>query len=560
MSNYAPITYQIRAANYTVRNFEFRPGDTLRYDSGISVLVINPDPTDGLVTIEGYFSSETSSYFGTIELRLGENTNRDGEIVNPDTFKEVFGSNSLIYDQLIPDLSIALDHSVIYEQPGSPNTANLTINGTANSVVELALTENNQVSLADFSFATTHAYDIVQDANGQPKVQVTLNAEGQATVSLTALQDNESETEELLQITVNEVGNSQTAIANISVNETPPTPSLDGQIVYYRDFIETFGYETYQSLFNDYLWYDSSNPNGFYLDEVDSNGDGFIEIYHVDIATGERVLISQALTDAGWDSFYISDTSQDGQFAVIGGYHTNDPDLPTDNYIYNALYLVEANGNTRLLSDGMSWAWQGSINDSISDDGRYVVFQGQTLGDYSYQVYLYDTATEQLKTITSPENGTYYSAAAGISDDGRFIYYSNTVYDAAGNTNASLVQYDISTGTQTELADWTEAYGSSWIADISNDGRYLLIDTDYAFSANDNNGLTDVYVFDTASRNFTLVSQTPDGQAGQGSAYGYAISDDGHYVKLYSDIDLLTGAPNNANEFIADGQGWWWNV
>jgi hypothetical protein len=95
---------------------------------------------------------------------------------------------------------------------------------------------------------------------------------------------------------------------------------------------------------------------------------------------------------------------------------------------------------------------------------------------------------------------------------------------------------------------------SFWIEDTRASGRYLLIDTDYSFSSQDNDANYDSYVYDTVSNHWFLVSQTVDGQALAGHDWGSKISDDGRYVEFYSESSVIT------ESFIADGLDWWWTA
>ncbi len=65
-------------------------------------------------------------------------------------------------------------------------------------------------------------------------------------------------------------------------------------------------------------------------------------------------------------------------------------------------------------------------------------------------------------------------------------------------------------------------------------------------AANDNNGLDDVFLYDTATRETVLVSANPDGAAGDGWSSGPAVSADGRYVAFYSWAGDLTPGDTNA--------------
>ncbi len=90
------------------------------------------------------------------------------------------------------------------------------------------------------------------------------------------------------------------------------------------------------------------------------------------------------------------------------------------------------------------------------------------------------------------------------------------------------------------------ANAASWNSDLSNDGRYVtfqsLADN---FGPTDGNGVSDVYVIDTLTYEWTLVSRTATGVAGNGASESPSISNDGRYIVFESSASNLV--PNDTN-------------
>ncbi|CCE24666.1 alpha-2-macroglobulin family protein [Methylotuvimicrobium alcaliphilum] len=112
----------------------------------------------------------------------------------------------------LTQLTITPDQLRIYEQPGAPNTATYTITGSPGAAVQLAIAPD---SVADT--------DDILTTNLPDNNLLTLNDDGIAIFSVTARQDDITELDELLRISVTDILNqNNTAIADVTISDTTP--------------------------------------------------------------------------------------------------------------------------------------------------------------------------------------------------------------------------------------------------------------------------------------------------------------------------------------------------
>ena len=212
-------------------------------------------------------------------------------------------------------------------------------------------------------------------------------------------------------------------------------------------------------------------------------------------------------------------------------------------------------------ADGFSYSGQ-----TISADGRYVVFQGtdgnqslvyiynndpsdaahyqQTIqlvaggapavsGDGSRIVVehggnsigIYDQQGHVIGTITAAaigETGTVWLPA--ISADGHLIAFWQTDAATPGGSGHLFV-YDLSTGTATAIASTATDAGNS-AASFSADGRYVVYQSDAP------GGHSEIYLYDLSTGE--VVFHTANAS---GASYNPVISPDGNYIIFASDAD-----------------------
>jgi Tol biopolymer transport system component len=214
----------------------------------------------------------------------------------------------------------------------------------------------------------------------------------------------------------------------------------------------------------------------------------------------------------------------------------------------------------------------GSINSSVSADGRYVVFvsysSNLTDGDTNseYDVFLHDTQTGETKRVSVATNGAQGNSMSGdasISADGRFIVFTSVASNLTpGDDNWAddVFLHDTQTGETTRVSVATngaQGDNSSYDPSISTDGHYVAF-ASWAtnLSANDTNAERDVFLHDMQSGVTTLISVASDGTQGCSTSERTSISADGRYVTFESDaFNLVAGDTNGKRDiFLHDMQ------
>ena len=278
------------------------------------------------------------------------------------------------------------------------------------------------------------------------------------------------------------------------------------------------------------------------------------------------------LADSG-DGSYEPSVSADGRYTAFqsnaDNLVANDMDGYPDIFVYD-----RQTGQTELVSqasDG-SRPWGYFYTPSISDDGRYVAFEGYSSDlvpndtNDATDVYVHDRQTGVTTRVSVKSNGAEgnnSSFSPDISANGQFVvfvsYASNLV---AGDTNNALDVFihNRTAGTTTRVslkAASTQTNDNSWSPTVSADGRYVAF---YSYATNlvtgDTNGTSDVFVRDMTAKTTARVSVSSAGVQGNSWSEGPQISDNGRYVSFTSDADnLVTGDVNgNTDVFIRDRQ------
>lgn len=169
----------------------------------------------------------------------------------------------------------------------------------------------------------------------------------------------------------------------------------------------------------------------------------------------------------------------------------------------------------------------------ISADGRYVSFislasnLGYSGGTGGMGAHLYVKDMERgTVTHAGPSNSDMHK----ISADGRYVAYN--AYPSDEETQFALYKYDVNAATKTPvIADVATDYNAA----ISADGRFVSFD--------DGNS---VYVKDTFTDTFELVSSDAVGNEGNGIDSNSEISADGRYVVFSASSNNLV--PDDTND------------
>lgn len=201
-----------------------------------------------------------------------------------------------------------------------------------------------------------------------------------------------------------------------------------------------------------------------------------------------------------------------------------------------------------------------SVNPSITDDGRFVVFDSDagnlssddmnTGGEGYRDVFLRDRTggVTDLVSVTPADalDSQRGARTPSISDDGRYVAFftGRDLVPEDQNSGQDLYVKDLETG---EYA-WLDARGDgSAIGDyvydirISGDGEHVLFEVDWTnLLPDDTNSRRDVYLWSWMTDELVLVSDTPDtaSTTDRGAQSG-GISDDGSVVAFLTGRDFV---------------------
>jgi uncharacterized repeat protein (TIGR01451 family) len=159
--------------------------------------------------------------------------------------------------------------------------------------------------------------------------------------------------------------------------------------------------------------------------------------------------------------------------------------------------------------------------------------------------------TQRVSVNSAGEEGNDASGISAISGDGRFVAFGSAATNLipGGNLPFGIFVHDRQTGT-TEIVSVSsrgrQGEGSSSAPDISNDGRFVVFDSDAEnLVRGDGNNITDVFRHDRETGETILVSVSSDGQQGDASSHAPAISADGNLIVFHANSSL---APEDTNE------------
>ncbi len=202
-----------------------------------------------------------------------------------------------------------------------------------------------------------------------------------------------------------------------------------------------------------------------------------------------------------------------------------------------------------------------SQNPSISSDGRFVAFESEATnlqpGDTNghADIYVYDRQAQHVGRITITTQGVQGngdSTGADISGNGRVIAFQSDASNLVpGDTNRrrDIFTYDRLTNAIRRVsvgADGRQADGDSRNASIAFDGRYLAFESQAGnLVPGDDNGFTDIYIFDQVTGNVLRASVSSAGQGANGASFSPVISGDGRLVVFISEADNLVAGDSN---------------
>ncbi|NLD74364.1 MAG: hypothetical protein GX649_16805, partial [Chloroflexi bacterium] len=184
---------------------------------------------------------------------------------------------------------------------------------------------------------------------------------------------------------------------------------------------------------------------------------------------------------------------------------------------------------------------------SISDDGRYVVFESEATNlvpndtNDERDVFVRDRQegrTVRVSVSSTGEQSNGFSHAAQITGDGRYVAFSSggsNLVPGDANGYGDVFVYDLASGEteRVSLIGGAEMDGSASLEDISSDGRYVLFSAYYGTAAGGCPWNGPCYYVHDRSTHETFSIGTPAAvDYDVYSIHAYSIADDGNRIMM----------------------------
>lgn len=276
--------------------------------------------------------------------------------------------------------------------------------------------------------------------------------------------------------------------------------------------------------------------------------------YHVNRGITSRVSLASNNGQAN-SSSGLCDISVNGRYVLFESSATN-LNL-ADRTISSDIYVRDRQTNqTSLISMNSQGIVGNQVSNcgAISSDGRYVVFESRATNLVSNDtngfrdIFLHDRMTLQTTRLSINAQGIEGNANsfdADISANGRYVVFtsdaSNLVPDD-NNGKSDVFLYDIQTGQIVLVSSGILGIGNdrSHLPSITNDGRYVLFSSSASnFVTIDNDSVEDMYLKDMQTGELTLQSINYQGNKFNGLGF-HQISGNGQHIVFLSNADNVT--------------------
>jgi len=200
-----------------------------------------------------------------------------------------------------------------------------------------------------------------------------------------------------------------------------------------------------------------------------------------------------------------------------------------------------------------------SNNPTISANGRYIAFESAASNLVAndtndvFDIFVFDMVTgktERVSLSSSAEQANLGSVNSSISANGRFVAFAswagnlvkndtNDAWDIFVHDLLNGHTYRVSVASSGVQANKDSCLDSHCVS-ISSDGRYIAFESLATnLVENDTNKSKDVFVHDLETHQTERASVSSDGFEGNSKSYGVAISYDGRFVSFISSADNL---------------------
>jgi Tol biopolymer transport system component len=294
----------------------------------------------------------------------------------------------------------------------------------------------------------------------------------------------------------------------------------------------------------------------------DTNQAADIFVHNRVTGTTIRISVASDRSQANAGSFAPA-LSADGQFVAFSSSASNLVNGDSNNG--EDVFVHELNSSQTMRLSVASDGTQGngpSYGRSISADGRFVAFSSLASnlvsGDTNEtdDVFVHDRATGQTILVSRTPDGSTgngSSTTPWLAADGRLVVFQSSASNlVAGDDNSArdIFVHDLNTQQTTRVSvasNRTEANGSSSVATLSGDGRFVAFGSTVTnLVSGDINGLEDVFLHDRTTGTTMRVSESLAGVQGDGASSYPALSLDGRFVAFASGASTLVSGDSNA--------------
>jgi RHS repeat-associated protein len=305
------------------------------------------------------------------------------------------------------------------------------------------------------------------------------------------------------------------------------------------------------------------SPNGRYVafatvqSLLASDTNSASDVYVYDLQSNSLSLVSRTTGGAAGNNFstILGNSgvgtpqdifSDDGRFLVFSSRAT---DLVAAGGASDALYVRDLqSGTTTLVSVAADGTPRAASGESLSADGTRVAFITQSSllaadGDSQFDVYVRNISSSSTTLVTAAE--PFGAASPLISRDGTSVLYTAT------GIGIQLKLFHL--GTQSTRTIHT-GNDPDYFAALSADGKFVaFLNNDGALASGDNNGVSDVFLYDYDAQTTAQLSRNQSGTAAGNRGVAVAqlfISASGNRVIFASDSFDLTPGDFNGNRDI----------
>lgn len=322
---------------------------------------------------------------------------------------------------------------------------------------------------------------------------------------------------------------------------------------------------------------------------VPGDTNGFQDVFIRDLQTGTNGLVSVNAFGTGSANGPSANPSISANGRYVLFTSTAENLVANDTNKLEDVFVRDLAAGTTLLvsvgTNGMS-AERASSSPSISADGRWVAFQTTPRRSaVSDDIFIRDLAASTTTLLSTNIPGDVWSSASYempiVSADGRFVAFrgvgakvfvrdlqsgfvaemgtlassmsfsgNSQVFAAICGPSSPQTNYfilaDLLQRTNHAMVLGPGASSSKQGLSLSFDGRFVAFSSRGPLVGPDTNGVEDVFLYDAAAANLTLVSANQTGTAaGNGRSYWPRISADGRHVAFRSAAsDLVPGDAN----------------